>query len=548
MKDENLLKAINRRAFLRKAACTALGASAMSNCIRDLHLMNAALAQGAFSDYKALVCLFLAGGNDANNLIIPTIAGEYASYANIRTPVLAIPNVDGSGATAQALAPLSSDGHSYGLNPACYELAQMFNQTAGFNDLGKVAFLFNAGPLVYPMTKAQYTSNSVAKPPQLFSHADQVTQWQTSIPDQPPSTGWGGRMADLMHAAGTNPYTGTIPNHLDKLAACITLSGANTFEIGAQVQQYSVGTSGVVSLSNPNNPTSAATARLAALNSILTNETGHSNYFTSNYASALKGSLDTGAGLSTALTGTQMGTYWSTISNWSKTGTAHQIVTPNGGATKTSTLMQQFKMIAQLIEAGYRSSGSGLGMKRQIFFVSVGGYDTHTAQTNNAGSTTTNNPAVVIGSQADLLAEVSQCIWAFQKALKQMGVVYNGSASSIVNQVTTFTASDFGRTFPSNGLGSDHGWGSHHIIVGGAVDGQKTFGIWPTLAVNGPDDTSTGRWIPTTSVDQYSACLAKWLGITSGNIKTVFPNITRFGGSYAGGYVPYNGSYASLMT
>jgi len=537
MKDDSLLKAINRRLFIRQAACAAVGTAAMSNCVRDLHLMNAALAQGPFTDYKALVCIFLAGGNDSNNMVIPTIASEYASYATIRTPPLALPNADGTGATVQALAPLSSDGHSYGLHPAMYELAQMFNQSStpvDYTGLGKVGVLFNTGPLVYPLTKAQYNANSVAKPPQLFSHADQVSQWQTSIPDQAPNTGWGGRMADLLHSY--NPQNGA----LDVLSTCITIAGANTFEIGNSVQQYAVSTTGVVSLSNPSNPSTATTARQNALNAILATDKGLTNLYTNSYAKALDKTISTGAALSSALSSSQMASYWTTAANWSKTTTIHQVVTPNGGATFTSSLMQQLKMVAQIIEAGVRGAGvsNGLGMKRQIFFVTVGGYDTHTGQTNNAGSTTTNNAAVVIGGQAQLLAEVSQSIYAFQKAIRQIGVTYPTSNFG-VNNVTCFTASDFGRTFPSNGLGSDHGWGSHHIVVGGAVNGQRTFGTFPTLAVGGPDDTSTGRWIPTTSVDQYSATLARWLGISSGSIATVFPNLTRFPGNYASGYLGF---------
>ncbi len=513
---EHYASVITRRKFIRQAACAALGTSALTNTIRDLRFINAAMAQTGISDYKALVCIFLAGGNDANNLFIPTIPSEYASYATIRQASLAIPNYDSSNpnATAQPLSPLNSDGHSYGMHPACRELATMFNA-------GKLAALFNVGTLVYPMTKAQYQSGSVAKPPQLFSHSDQVTQWQTSIPDRPPSSGWGGRCADLMDTV--NPRNGNAA----VLSLAISLAGANTFEVGGVVQQYSVSTGGVVSLTNNYSPSSAQTARLTAFNNILGIDEIQSNMLLQNYALALDHSIATGTGLSTALNNSLLwsnGTgYFGTPANFPN------IVVPNTSPVVSfgSGLMSQLKMVVRIIDAGYRSAAQGgLGMKRQIFFVQVGGYDTHTAQTNNAGQTVQNDAAVIVGSQANLLAELSQSMNAFQNAMHQIGVQY--SDPSFENRVTCFTNSDFGRTFPSNLLGSDHGWGSHHLIMGGAVNGKKTYGKWPTLAVGGPDDTSTGRWIPTTSVDQFAATMAKWFGVDANKMSTVFPNLGRF--------------------
>lgn len=551
---------ISRRSFLRRSVPFALGASAMSNCLRDLFLVEKAMAFGTPTDYKALVCVFLAGGNDSNNVLIPTVTSEYSNYATVRSPVLAIPNAEGTNpAKALQLTKaaggnyIDPDGHEYGMHPAMFEVAQMFNQSAtgGYDTLGaKAAFVLNAGSLVYPMTKAQYVANQVTRPPQLFSHSDQVTHWQTSIPDQPPSTGWGGRIADLVHSG--NPPGANPP--IDILATCITIAGANTFEIGSGVQQYSVGTGGVVSLSNPSNPASAVTARNTAFNAILGYDKLNVNEYTNNYAKALQSTILAGSGLSSAMTAAPaaMTTYWNTVANWSKTGTAHQVVTPNGGSTFTSGLMQQLKMVAQIIEAGSRTqAASGLGMKRQIFFVQAGGYDTHTGQTSNfAGSATnpdgvtTNDAAVILGGHANLLAEVSQCLHSFMKAMQAIGVqqqttVPGSGLHTGVNCVTCFTASDFGRTFPSNSLGSDHGWGGHQLVVGGAVNGRQTYGTLPELTVNGPDDTGLGRWIPTIAVDQYAATLSKWFGLSESEINTVFPNLSRFPGTYAGGYLGF---------
>src|ERR1700722_19826205 len=247
MNNKNI-SVLTRREFIRKAACAGVGTVAMTSAISDLRLMNAAMAQTNISDYKALVCIFLQGGNDSNNMILPTLASQYANYASIRTPVLAIPQ--------SAILPVNSldgDGNTYGLHPSCPELQTLFGE-------GKLAFLFNAGTLVYPITRAQYLAGSTAKPPQLFSHADQQTQWQTSIPDQPPTTGWGGRCADLLNAVQPGA----------PISLMVTLAGANTFEIGNIVSQYSVSTSGAVSLSLPTTPSGgASTNRLATLTNIL---------------------------------------------------------------------------------------------------------------------------------------------------------------------------------------------------------------------------------------------------------------------------------------
>jgi uncharacterized protein (DUF1501 family) len=224
------------------------------------------------------------------------------------------------------------------------------------------------------------------------------------------------------------------------------------------------------------------------------------------YTGVAKHSIETAGLLNNAIAPTASSTFWTTPF-------PSKITPPTGGLPFNSSLAPQLQMAARLIEAGNRSAAAGgFGMRRQIFFCQVGGYDLHTNQTPGPGQTTT-------GSHANLLAELSQSLLAFQRAMEQLGVSKN---------VTAFTASDFGRTLPCNGQGSDHGWGSHHLIMGGAVKGQQTYGKFPTLAVNGPDDTSTGRWIPTTAIDQYFSTLATWFGVDSGNLATVFPNIGRF--------------------
>lgn len=478
MNDKNI-SVITRREFIRRAACAAVGTAAMTSSIRDLRLMNAAVAQSNITDYKALVCIFLQGGNDSNNLVIPTIQSEYDNYAAIRTPVLAIPQ-----SAVLATGYTDAAGHSYGLHPACPELLTLFGES-------KLAMLFNTGTLVFPLTRAQYLGGILQKPPQLFSHADQVTQWQTSIPDQPPTTGWGGRCADLLNSVQPGA----------PISLSVSLAGANTFEVGNIVSQYSVSTSGAISLQG------VSGARLAALTNIL--GLSYANLQEQAYAGVAQHSIQSSSLLNNAITNTA-GSFWT--SPFPAT-----ITTPISGTKFSSSLAPQLQMIARLIEAGNRATANGgFGMKRQIFFCQVGGYDLHTGQTNYD----TNNPDnVLAGAHANLLAELSQSLYAFQRAMEQLG---------LAQQVTAFTASDFSRTFPSNGQGSDHGWGSHHLIVGGAVKGKQTYGLFPTLAVNGPDDTGTGRWIPTTAIDQYFATLATWFGVDNNNLATIFPNLGRF--------------------
>lgn len=475
---------IPRRSFIRSLGCTGMSTWALSSTIRDLRLINSVMAQSNVSNnYKALVCLFLNGGNDANNWLVPTDNSTYAQYAAIRQN-LTLPTANLLN-LKQFAAPttdyVDSDGHTYGFHPACSKLRTLFNGK-------KLAALLNVGTLVRPTTRAQYNGSTGAfyKPPQLFSHSDQVTQWQTSIPDAPPQTGWGGRVADILNA-NANPS--------GNISMSVSVAGANTFEIGNVISQYNVSTSGAETVSGPTG------ARLRALTNLVS--LSHANLQRSAIASVTQSAIRAGDLLNTSIAATQevsQGGTWT----WN---------TP----FPTSSLGQQMKMIARLIQA--RGSFS---LNRQVFFCTVGGFDTHTTQVsvNNV-----DDPANPAGVHYGLLNDVSECMYAFQKAMEQL---------AIDDKVTTFTASDFSRTLPTNSQGSDHGWGSHHMIMGGAVKGNEIYGKLPTFAINGPDDTGLGRWIPTLAVDQYSATLAKWFGVDNSNMSTVFPNLSRFATSDLG--------------
>ncbi len=475
-----------RRDFFRQASCAAVGTWALTNTIRDLRLINAAVAQtGVNTGYKALVCIFLSGGNDANNWIVPTDDDTYADYASIRGN-LAIPKAAlhtlRAGPNPGDSAYQDADGHTYGFHPSCVELQTLFGQ-------GKLVPILNVGTLVRPITRAEYLSSaSGTKPPQLFSHSDQVAQWQTSIPDQAPITGWGGRVADILNS---------VANPAGNISMSVSVNGANTFEIGNVVSQYHVSTTGAVTLSGDLMTSNALRVRTMREILALNNSTATPNLQQRAYADVVDRAIKTGDTLNSAISNTALDTFWG-------------VPFPN------TTLGNQLKMIARLIEA---RGPTEFNMNRQIFFCTVGGYDTHTAQVT---LTPANDP--LTGTHANLLNEVSECMFAFQSAMEQLNVS---------NDVTTFTASDFSRTLPTNSQGSDHGWGSHHLIMGGAVKGigkgGGTYGHLPQLVINGPDDTGTGRWIPTLSVDQYSATLAKWFGVNTGNnMESIFPNLTRF--------------------
>ena len=469
---------LSRRKFLG-ACCASVGATGLLSTLAQLRLMGAVASpdNGPVSppraaapqpDYKALVCLFLAGGNDANNLVIPTDTANYAAYAAGRG-ALALPQN-----AVLPITPRTNDGRTWGIHPAMTELRNLFNS-------GQFAVLANVGTLAYPMTKAQYTSGSVPRPSQLFSHNDQQVEWQSSIADKPFVTGWGGRLADLTNAFNAN----------NRISMSITLNGQNSFQVGKSIDQYAVGTGGAIALTGTGTGTSVNGLRTAALNDALAMQNG--NLFETAFGGVTTGALGASSLVSSVITGASP-------------------FTALFNAANNSGLAQQLHMVARLVNAQ-----QSLNLKRQIFFVRVGGFDLHDNQVT-AGATTS-------GAHANLLRDISLSLNAFNNALTQIGAQ---------NQVTTFTSSDFGRTYNTNGDGSDHGWGSHHFLMGGAVQGGDIYGKMPTFEIDGPDDTGRGRWIPTTSVDQYAGTLAKWFGVSATDMPVVLPNLGRFASSDLG--------------
>ena len=443
----------SRRSFLAQGACAAVGSTSLLSTLLDLRQINAAAAPGA-NDYKALVCLFLYGGNDAANMLMPVDSEGYGLYAAGRQN-LALPQA--------AILPVGVDrsGRALGLHPAMAGLQQLVGQ-------GEGRLVTNVGTLLAPVTLEDFQNRSAALPPNLFSHNDQQVLWQTSVPESAAAfeaTGWGGRIADLLHSIYND----------ESISMSISISGSNFFQVGREIVPFRIGSGGSSGIGLANSLNEREQRKYQAFVDLLNID--HENLLEDAFADVTKRAINRDGVIAAALENS------SEFPDF-----------------PTSGLGQQMRMIARLIAAR-----EALGMRRQIFFCATGGFDTHGEQ---------------LGPHAGLLGGINAALVAFNSAMHQLDVH---------SKVTTFTASDFGRTFVSNGRGSDHGWGAHHIVMGGGLAGNPIVGSYPNLDPGAsPDDVGRGRWIPRLSVDQYGATMARWFGVADSDMSQVFPNIGNF--------------------
>ncbi|GAC1423268.1 MAG: DUF1501 domain-containing protein [Burkholderiaceae bacterium] len=432
---------MNRRNFIRLGAIAAVATTGLPSLV----------ARAGTVDYKAAVCVFLSGGCDANNLLVPTDDQRYGAYSLARQG-LAIPR-----GQLLPIAPLS--GGAYGLHPSMSGLQTLFQQK-------RLAVLTNVGTLIQPVTRDQVISNAYPLPDNLLSHIDQQNQWSTLNPGASDMTGWGGRMADALTTANANA----------RFPPVISVAGNNVFCDGAVAVSTAIDSGGSNAFPVDMQAASDA-ARSAAINEMVSE--AQLGQIDAAYITTVKDALAQAK----------------TVSSVFNTGLTTQFPATDIG--------QQLFRTAQAI-----ASRSTLGLNRQVFYVEQGGYDTHANQ---------------LLTQSDLFTQLSQALSAFYSALVELGVDQN---------VVTFTHSEFSRTLkPSgdNGNGSDHAWGGHSLIMGGPVKGGDTYGTFPQLVLSGPDDvTDEGRWAPTTSVDQYAATIAAWMGVPAVGMGSVLPNLASF--------------------
>ncbi len=446
-----------RRGFIKQLSCAALGSATFLSTLNSLKAANAAAISNSMvmmgGEYKALVCFMMSGGNDSFNMLIPRGSAEYQEYATTRTNQALDQN------DLLAINPNTSDGKSYGLHPALGNLQALFES-------GDLAFISNIGTLVEPLSREQYELGTAGMPLGLFSHSDQQQQWQTAIPNDRSSLGWGGKIADLMHESNTN----------QNISMNISLSGSNVFQIGNSFAEFTIdpydGSSGLFGYDQP---WQTAQFRSRAIDNML--DQHHEDIFKKSYIDILRNAKKGSEEFSAA------------VDN----------VVPFATSFSDNDISQSMHMIAKTIK-----SREALGMKRQIFFVDMHGWDHHDE---------------VLQSQNEMFGIVDAALGEFTAAMQEI---------NMHDCVTTFGVSEFGRTLTSNGNGTDHAWGGNVFVMGGAVKGKDIYGTYPSLEINSELEIGGGVLIPTTSTDAYFAELSRWYGVSNTDLPIILPNIGNF--------------------
>ncbi len=496
---------LSRRDFLGQSSCAAVGSLGLLSTLLNLRMAGSALGQSMpeGDDYRALVCLFFAGGMDSYNLLMPAPGSSvYQNYVTTRGDIYdPTTNSDGLAIDGLPLASHATDPFAFGVHPSCGDHAEQ----PGIRSLyaqGKLAFVSNVGTLAERVTKTQYTSSTAKLPRGLYSHSDQVQQWHTSVTTEARSLGWAGAAADLLHAGNTGA----------KVSMNVSLSGNNIWQTGNKLFSYSIGTGGSTLPSEYNSPydtpsvsaTSRTAIRTAAIDNLLQQE--YQNLLDQTFTGNLKESIEASAAFRDAFTDATITTLFPGDATY---------VYPAGLTSSNDparSLGQQFKAMVRTMKAR-----QALGLRRQTFFINYGGWDHHDEVINNMNK---------------MVDVVNRCLAAYWQALGELGLQEN---------VTLYTASDFARTLTSNGAGSDHAWGGNAFVLGGGVNGGRVFGNYPDVALAGPNVvTSRGITLPAVSVDEYFAELALWLGVSASDLPNVLPRIGNFyspGGSPPVGFM-----------
>jgi len=522
----------DRRAFLRQAAALTPLASASAIGLNFSAITQAAAQSAPSSGYKALVCIFLSGGNDAFNTVLATDSPSWSAYTTQRQPPsgtsIALmpagtaPDSTASGTTPQRLGgvlPINHagravhTGRTFAMHPALAQVQQM-------HQAGRVAVLANVGPLTRPTTKADWSNVTASKPPKLFSHNDQQSVWFSFKPEGA-GQGWGGLMGDTLMSMNGAGHSASDTQLIQRLFTSITPGVMSVWLAGRAVAPYQTGSTQIAQLGGGSNTIYGSARLQAGVAAIMGKLDGNGqttvtarNLFAADRQAVVQRALQAGA-----LMGNQLSPLGQ--APWSTNGATNANVdpllmytSPVDGSTKLNPLALQLQMVARVIDT---NRGAGLSINRQFFMVTLGSFDTHSNQ---------------IGDHADKLAQVNHAMAYFDRVL---GAMPSGDMRS---QVTTFSASEFGRTFTSNGDGTDHGWGGHQLIMGGSVIGTEVYGTFPTYSksdINGnfssPDQIQNGVLIPTTSVDQYAYTLGKWMGVSDSNLQSILPNLSQFNSS-----------------